>query len=270
MVMRLVVFLLMCTEVGAWGGNTHRMLCSLALEVPGNDFKLKGQLNAIALQGVVAPDRRGPGWLPPIYHSYNPVFVPSPRRKWGNGKGPQVISKIANRILGRQLKDSALAFELGRLLHVTQDLCQPFHNGSGMSERQYHAAYERWVDKRLDILRYRIVAALREKAREVSSSSLSELGRVAARESREDYYELHKLCRRRPWGKDLEDLTVKRLVSAVVYSRAMLDEVIRRQTLSVENSPALDFFWALLFSLAIHLLTRSGRAKSEISHTTVF
>lgn len=171
---------------------------------------------------------------------------------------PKALQQIINRIRGQRMSKRKRAFEIGRALHLVQDLSQPFHVGSGLHEKKYHARYEKWIDQRADYLT--------KSGRDLAASCDEPFGRpkeVAeelARQTRQDYMELHRLCRQSEWGEELEQLTIRCFGRALKYSRYVESEV-KRGRVKKSWAHLVDLTAMVIFVLAVHLLMRTRSAS---------
>ena len=85
------------SAVMAWGASTHRALTRRALALLGDSARrpfAEAEARAMLNRGCVAPDERGPGWIPPFYHRYHPD---SERIPGGvTGGGPRMVASLVN------------------------------------------------------------------------------------------------------------------------------------------------------------------------------
>jgi len=237
-------------RLAAWGGPTHRALTATAVPQVG------GAVRGALLDGSVAPDRRGRGWLSPARHGYDPTALDRPNGR--PGLAPSTCGQVINAALAKPLDDDGAAFELGRALHVIEDCCVPFHTGRGMAEARYHARYERWVDERADLLVRRAYEQVQREGWAVPVRRPVELAEMLAEWAREDYLALHRLCRRPVWGAELETLTVRRLAAALRGARVLaVDFEARRRPGGLGDGDGMRLPWVWLVCLALHVLVRS-------------
>ena len=235
----------------AWGGKTHRLLSKGVLAQI--EWRDELQFEEALLHGTAAPDLRGKGWLPPSYHGYDP----KESGRWP-GLAPRAIGDLMNKIRARASLGRQACFDSGRVLHLLQDLTQPFHTGSGRNEGAFHYDYEAWVDERAENMVAQAVAAYCKREESSWDMRPKDLACSLARNTRRDYLELHQLCREKPWGRELEEFTVRRFVRAIEVSVEALRIMKRR----VPDSPLLDIVELLgvfVFSLTLHILFRSKR-----------
>ena len=250
----LLLLLVSCCKLDAWGGRTHQGLTRVLLSSSTKLYE-KIEISSL-LKGSVAPDKRAKGWLPPGCHGYDPSKENTVNRRMG--LAPKALQQIINRIRGQRMTKRQRAFEIGRALHLVQDLSQPFHVGSGLHENRYHARYEKWIDQRADYLT--------KSGRDLAASCDEPFGRpkeVAeelARQTRQDYIELHRLCRQREWGEELEQLTIRCFGRALRYSRYVESEV-RRGKVKKSWAYLVELTATVIFVLTLHLLVRRSSAS---------
>ena len=245
----ILIFLALTEELAAWGGVTHQGLTSILISISTYDYE-KVEVSSL-VRGSVAPDRRQEGWLPPACHGYDPTKEEGTRKRMG--LAPKAFAQIINFIRAKNMSRKQRAFEIGRALHLIQDLSQPFHVGSGLFEGRYHARYEKWIDRRADYL----VKSARDRAIKASirKGRPKDVAEELARLTRLDYLELHRLCRKKEWGKELEELTVRCFARAIRYSQYVEVEVCRGKPKKSWQGQ-IDLLALIIFSVFLHLLVR--------------
>jgi len=219
--------------LSAWTGICHKRLAVLSAQIAfgsqiTHESKYEGFLKDLKA-GVIAPDRRGPGWLPPSFHGLTPFNVKGEKLR---GKAHIAYRKIINSILSSSGENKIWWFEVGRALHIVQDLCQPFHTGSGNDEGLYHSLYEKEVERRIELLIENLKANLGNSEYEIESfSSLSfgddsflQVPFKSAYMGRSDFDNLHRLCRLGKWSEELQLLTERCMLRAVRLGAACINE----------------------------------------------
>ena len=245
----LLLLALSPNTVLAWGGKTHRAITHALVTLVKN---ISGKCGLV--EGSVAPDKRGDGWLPPACHGYDPSQDDRAKRR--RGIAPKSLAQIINTVRARKMTKGERAFQIGRALHITQDLTQPFHTGSGNDERRYHAPYEKWVDKRADAIIQKALVNFHKDSMSLSGRP-KEVSEELARRTRKDYWRLHKLCRQKPWGEELESFTARRIADGFHYSLYVLEEANRGHGPN-DNEGFWRLFSAFIFALVFHLLAKSS------------
>ena len=180
--------------------------------------------------GAIAPDRRGVGWLPPSYHGLTPFRIKGEKLR---GKAHIAYKNIVNGILVPRENHKRWGFDAGRALHIIQDLCQPFHTGSGNDESLYHSLYEKQVEKHLESVMNKVSAKLSIDQPAIESYGMFSFGNdsflhipfKSADYGRSDFNELHRLCRLGVWNKGVEELTVRCFLRALRLGASFLREL---------------------------------------------
>jgi len=254
-----------------WGAKTHRRLTQMALELCSVQSRksLRG-FEGVLEAGVVAPDGRGKGAIGAYNHCFDPQRFADGDGRCGGG--PKTVARLSKGALRARSDDEAFVFELGRVLHILQDLAQPFHTGSGCQEKRYHSRYERWVDEELELLfgtlKPRCVMRRRPKwPIRRWSDTVEEQAFAIAVQSKAQWQTLHLACRRRPWGSALEETTVQSLLRGLEVSVLCIDELSYRRCRLTASFAGVDVFVLALFMVSIHLIGRLGAGAKSNSRT---
>jgi hypothetical protein len=242
-----------------WTGTCHRRLAALSVRLvikanplsslsncssdssEGSSHSSKEYLRALS-DGSVVPDKRGAnGWLPPSFHGLTPFHIGGEKLR---GKAHIAFRDIMNGVFYVKGDEKELWFQSGRALHVIQDLCQPFHTGSGNNESLYHSGYEERVEERIDYFIDRVMKELDASKGDIDTfsciasgyESFVDLPIKAANGGRSDFDELHRLCRQGEWteGKwtgSMETLTIRCLLRATKLGARLIQKVefLRKQ-----------------------------------------
>lgn len=158
-VLALTASLATATPAGAWAWSVHRLVAFRAMAAMAGELPLTpGAAWPVLWRASVAPDRQGPGRLPPQDHVFH---VTSHARGKPFGNAPRRIQELTWKLMSEDLPDDQVVFELGRLSHLVADLAQPLHTDGKQrnpDEPKIHPRFEKDADHDGDLASVRYAA----------------------------------------------------------------------------------------------------------------